>query len=56
MTLAIVNVLPEPVTPNRTWFAFAFANSAGEGRDRLRLIAGRLELAHKLEILHASPD
>ena len=43
MTLAIVNVLPEPVTPISTWCCFALAQPLDQRLDGLRLIAGGLE-------------
>ncbi len=43
MTLAIVNVLPEPVTPISTCCLPALAQPLDQRLDRLRLIAGGLE-------------
>ncbi len=50
MTLAIVNVLPEPVTPISTWCFWPALQSADERLDGLRLIAGGLERAGELEL------
>ena len=38
MTLAMVKVLPEPVTPRRTWWD-AFQNPLAQHFDGLRLVA-----------------
>ena len=48
MTCAIVNVLPEPVTPSRTWSLAPLSTPSISSSDRLRLVARgpvvRLEL------------
>ena len=49
ITLAIVKVLPEPVTPISTWCFFAAAQPFGQGLDGLGLIAGGLEGGNELE-------
>ncbi len=54
MTLAIVKVLPEPVTPKSTWFCFPSRTPRTSERNRLRLIAGRLEFADELKLGHAA--
>ena len=43
MTLAIVYVLPEPVTPSSVWNDKPVVQALDELVDRLRLVAGGLE-------------
>ena len=43
MTLAIVKVLPEPVTPSSVWQTSPSLSPANEPFDRLRLVACRGE-------------
>ena len=40
MTLATVNVLPEPVTPSSVWCFAPDNNAVGQFLNRLRLVAG----------------
>ncbi len=49
MTLAIVNVLPEPVTPISTWYCLPSRSAGHEFFDGLGLIAGGLEGGGELE-------
>ena len=49
MTLAIVNVLPEPVTPISTCCLRPARMPVDQRLDRLRLIAGRLERTFELK-------
>ena len=49
MTLAIVKVLPEPVTPIKHLVMFSAAQPLGQSLDGLRLIAGGLEGGFELE-------
>ena len=49
MTLAMVKVLPEPVTPSRVWWVFPPLDAGAEGLDRLGLGAGRDERGLQVE-------
>ena len=49
MTLAIVKVLPEPVTPIKHLVLFPLAQPFDQGLDGLGLIAGGLEGGDELE-------
>ena len=51
MTCAMVKVLPEPVTPSSTWSRSPRREARDQLVDRLRLVAGRLELRHEAERL-----
>ena len=54
MTLAMVKVLPEPVTPSSTWLALAILGDAFDQlADRRRLVAGRLIIGDDPELLAA---
>ena len=52
MVWAIVNVLPEPVTPMRVWNFGTALDAGDELVDRLRLIAFGLERADDFEVGH----
>ena len=54
MTFAIVNVLPEPVTPISTCSRRPLAQALDQARDRLRLIAGGLERGLELKLHQVS--
>ncbi len=47
MTLAMVKVLPEPVTPSSTWCCLAVADAADELLDGLLLVAARAVVDHQ---------
>ena len=49
MHCAIVNVLPEPVTPSSTWDAVAAVQPVDELVDRARLVAAQLEIGDEVE-------
>ena len=55
MTLAMVNVLPEPVTPIKTCCFRSSLEPAGERLDGLRLVAGGRERADKLKFHGDAP-
>ena len=52
MTLAMVKVLPEPVTPSRVWCGLLVADPLDELVDRPGLVAGGLVGADQLEVGH----
>ena len=49
MACAMVKVLPEPVTPRRTWSRRSGADAFDQFTDRLGLIARGLEVRDQLE-------
>ena len=55
MTFAIVNVLPEPVTPSRTWCASAALEPLDQLGDRAGLIAAQFEIRDQIESVHHAP-
>ena len=50
MTLAIVKVLPDPVTPSSTWCCSPAGKPLHNLVDRPRLIAPRLVTGHELKV------
>jgi hypothetical protein len=49
MILAMVKVLPEPVTPSSTW-CFSPAEALHQLGNRPRLISARLVVGHQLKV------
>ena len=56
MILAIVSVLPVPVAPSSVWWWRPRAEPVGQPLDRLRLVAGGLEVGDEIEVGHARKD
>ena len=49
MVCAIVNVLPEPVTPSSTWCVIAALEPFDQLANRARLVAGEREVGDEVE-------
>ncbi len=51
MTRAMVNVLPDPVTPSSTWCLSPRLSAVDQFALRARLIASQLEVGDELEVV-----